>query len=111
QQMIGCFAPDCRVRIGDAAEFVLLFLEEVRVDRADAHSQGFRKLPECDDVLDAIPGNVNGNRWADSGVPLDFSRILEFLEWITWHARLREDLEPGARVPVSPGGRLDSLGS
>src|SRR5207302_1084397 len=69
----------------------------------------FGVLFERREVLDPIPGDVDGHGRTDAGVALDLGRILKLLERVTGDTRLGEHLETRPRISVPPGGGLDPL--
>ena len=95
----------------EAAELVVRILEEVRVDRPELETKVVRVRRELTEVVDAIPGNVKGNRRRDARQAVYLRSVLEFLERVARHPGLSEHGKARARVPERPGGLLDPLRS
>src|SRR5207244_2994266 len=98
---------DARVWIADAAEPVLVLAEQVRVDRADADPALLCVPPKRAPVVDAIPGDVEGHARTTAGEAVHERRVVDPLPGGAGRAGPRKHVEARARVPVSPGGRLD----
>ena len=100
-------AADRRRRVGQGTELVVLVLERVRVDAANADATLRREGRERPEVLDVVPRDVQCHGLRDPGVASDRGRVLDLLERIPRDAGLREHAEPRARVHEPPRRDLD----
>jgi hypothetical protein len=95
------------VGVADAAEPVLLLLEEVRVDRAEADPLVGGEAIELVPVVRLIPRDVDGHARTGAGKTVHQSRVRDALVDGACGAGPREDAEARTRVAVAPRGRLD----
>ena len=100
-----------RIRVADAAELVLGFLEEVRVDGPDAQTQRLGATFQLAVVVHPVPRDVDRHRRAYACKSVHLRRVGQLLERVAGHPRLREDSEARARVAVAPRGGLHPLGA
>src|SRR4029079_15860016 len=102
-------APDPRVGVGDAAELVVVVLEGVAVDRAEADAEVLGVRAELPEVVDVVQGDVQRDRRGETGEPVHGRGVGDLLLHRARGAGAAEDLEAGARVAVGPRGDLDRL--
>ncbi len=99
--------PRLRVGVADAAELVVVVLEDVGVDRADPDAVALGVRGEGRVVVDLVPGDVHGHDGGDAGVLVYLGGVVGLLVGVPGHARLAEHLEPGPAVAERPGRQLD----
>src|SRR3954470_5920814 len=109
EEMVERLATHPRVGVGDAAELVVVVLEDVRVDRAQLDAVILRGRRERAEVVDLVPGDVQGDAGRDAGVLVDLRGVGDLLVRVARYARLGEDLESRAGVAEGPGRQLDVL--
>ncbi len=95
------------IRVGDAAQPVVVVLEDVGVDRADAHAVIAGVGGELAVVVDPVPRDVQRHGGRGTRVGVHPGCVEDLLVRVAWHARLGEDLEAGARVAERPRRELD----
>ena len=95
------------VGVGDRPELVVVVLEDVGVDRPDPHAEIGGVPRETIEVVDPVPRDVQGDARRGAGVGVHLGGVGDLLVGVPRHARLGEDLEPGARVAERPRGQLD----
>ncbi len=100
-----------RVRVADAAELVLGFLEEVRVDGPYAQTERLGATFQLAVVVHPVPRYMDGHRGTYAGESVHLGRVGQLLERVAGHPRLREDGEARARVAVAPRRGLHPLGA
>ena len=98
-----------RIRVADATKLVLELLEHVGVDGADLDPDAPGVLSQVFVVVNPVPWDVDRHRRGNAGEAIDLGCIVDLLIGVACHPGLGEHLEPGARVPVRPRGRLDPL--
>src|SRR5207302_4970170 len=81
----------------------------IRVDRADVEPEGPCVRLQVIDVVDLVPGNVQGDRARDTGQATHDGGVLELLERVARRTRLWKDGEAGARAAERPRRHLDVL--
>jgi len=91
------------------AEFVRLVLEEVGVDGSKGKAQAMGMIAQGSPVVDAVPGDVQGDGGGDTCKLVHKGGVGELLLDRARDAGLREDLEARAAVGVAPTGRFDML--
>ena len=109
EQVTQGLAADPGVRVADAAQLVVVVLEHVGVDGADADAVAVRVAGQGRVVVDLVPGDVHGHGGGDPGEAVHLRRVLGLLPRRAGHSRLAEYLEPRPRIPEGPGGQLDLL--
>lgn len=90
---------DLRVGVGEAAELVVVVLEGVAVDRAQRHALLLGVRPERTEVVDEVPGDVQGHRRREPGEAVHRGRVGDLLVDGPRSAGAAEHLEPGAELP------------
>ena len=102
-------ATDIRLRITDAAKFILLGLEDVRVNRADADADicgvFFQRAP----IVGFIPRNVKCDGGCDAGEAVDGGCVFQTFGGIAGCSGLFKHSESGAGIPVTPRWCFDVL--
>src|SRR5579859_2732525 len=93
----------------DAAELIVVILEQVGINRADGDTQRLRFLTKRLPVVGFVPRDVQGNARRDSGQFVDIGGIGKPFMDIPGRAGPRKDLEARAAVAVSPRWRFDVL--
>src|SRR5580704_5215143 len=93
--------------MADAAQLVVVVLEDVGVDGADPDAVRFGVAGQRLVILDLVPRDVHGHAGRDAGEPVNLRRVFGFLPWRAGNSRLREYLESRSGVPERPGGQLD----
>ena len=111
EEVVRSLPPYGFIWVADAAELVLWFLEEVRVDGADAQAQGLGVPFEFAVVVHLVPRDVDRHRRAYAGETVHLRRVGHLLERVAGYSLLREDGEAGARVAVAPRRGLHPLGA
>jgi hypothetical protein len=96
-----------RVGVAHAAELVVVVLEDVGVDGADADALARGVRGEGGVVVGLVPGDVHGHARGDSGVRVHLRGVAGLLVGGARHAGLAEHLEPGPAVPERPRWQLD----
>ena len=99
--------PDPIIDVGEAPEFVVLVLKGVGVDRAETHAQVLCIETELVVVVDAVPGNVQGDKRGCASEAVYLRRIGDLVFGRTRRPGLSEDLEPRTRVSEGPRGQLN----
>ncbi len=110
-----------RVGVGEAAEFVRVFLARlilkgVGIDRIEPQAEGLGVLLQGGVVLHRVPGEVGGNRWRGSDELVHRSAVLQLVENVprlTGSGEAEEARAAGAHAPgrqrnlqrLSPGGQ------
>jgi hypothetical protein len=73
EEVVDRLAPDPRVGVADAAEHVVVVLEDVRVDRAERHAL-LRRVPrQVGVVVDLVPRDVQRDGGRDAGVAVTWA--------------------------------------
>ena len=98
------------IRIGQAAELVVLVLEHVGVDRPDPNTTVLGVPAKGVVVVGLVPRDVKGDSRGDAGEGVDLSDVVDLLVRVTGDACGGEDAETSARVAEGPAGQLDCLG-
>ena len=106
-QMRYCTPPHRGVRMAHTAQSVHVVLEDVRVHRADAHTPFRGVNNQALPVVHPVPGNVDGDRWADAGQAVNQRRVIHLLPHRAGGARPREHRKARTGVSVSPRWRLN----
>ena len=109
QQVVDGLAAHAGVGVGDAAEPVVVVLEDVGVDGADGDAQVSGVGGQGGVVVHLVPGDVQGDGGGDAGVAVHLGGVGDLLPGVAGHPGLREHLEPGSGVAEGPGGKLDVL--
>jgi hypothetical protein len=99
--------PDARVGVAEAAEPVLVVLEQVRVDGAEADALLLGEAADVGPVVGAVPRDVDRDARTGARQPVDERRVGHLLVHRAGGSWPREDPEARARVGVAPGRRLD----
>ena len=102
QQMIGRFATHPGIGVGDRTQHVVVVLEDVAVDRTDAHAEAVGMFGEMGEVIDPVPGDVQRNAGRNAGEGVHLGGVGNLLVRISRDATLGEHLEAGARVAECP---------
>jgi hypothetical protein len=97
------------VGVADAAQLVVVVLEDVGVDGADTDPEVAGVPGQRSVVIDLVPGNVHRHAGGDAGEPVNLGRVFGLLPRGTRHSRLAEYLEPCSAVPEGPGRQLDLM--
>jgi hypothetical protein len=95
-------APDGGVAVGQAAELVVLVLERVAVDGAQAHAEILGVPPQGREVVHLVPRDMEGDGWGEASEPVDGRGVRDLLVDRSRRPSRPEDLEPGAGVAVGP---------
>ena len=111
EEVVQRLAAHARIRVAHAAEHVVVVLEDVRVDRAQADAEVGRVTRQVGVVVDAIPRDVERDARRDPGEAVDLCRVGDLLVRVARDALLGEDLEAGPGVAEGPRRELDPLGS
>ena len=109
EQVVDRLLAHAAIRVADASQHVVVVLERVRVDRAEANATLRGVARQGAVIVDLVPWDVERDRRRDAGVPMDLGRVGHLLVGIARHALLREHLEPRPRVAERPGGQLDPV--
>ncbi len=102
EQVVGGLAPDPGVGVGHRPEHVVVVLEHVGVDDADADTLVGRVLGEVAVVVDAIPRDVQRDARRHAGEPVHLRRVGDLLVRVARHALLGEHLEARPGVAERP---------
>ena len=107
--MVDGLAAHGRVRVGDTAEHVVVVLEDVGVDGADADAQVASVGGKGAVVVHTVPGDVQRDQGGHTRQSVDLGRVGDLLPRVAGYPRLTEHLEAGSGVSKSPGGEFDPL--
>ena len=102
-------ASDGLVGVGQGAELVVVILEDVRVDGAQGDALRARVRGQVTEVVDHIPGDVQGHPRGDPGEVVNLCRVVDLFVGVARGAGAREDLEAGPGVAERPARQLDGL--
>src|SRR4029077_19510810 len=80
-------SPHARIGMTHAPEPVVVLAEEVRVDRADADAALLGVAPQRLPVVDAVPGDVEGDGRAAAREPVHEGRVVDALPHAAGRAR------------------------
>ncbi|MCY1217031.1 hypothetical protein D9M72_289300 [compost metagenome] len=100
-------ATDRFVRGRQGTELVLVILEGVRVDGAQAHAQACRILAQCGVVIHLVPRNMQRNGGRQARQFVDFGGVRDLLLHGPGSARRAEHLEARTRISIGPRRDLD----
>ena len=95
--------------MANTAEAVVVLLEHVRVDGADAQPELGGVLGQLPVVVDPVPRDMESYRGGHPGQPMNEGGVFDLLVRVTGRGRVTEHLEPCTGVAVSPRRRLDPL--
>ena len=109
EQVVECLAPHARVGIADAAEHVVVVLEDVGVDRPEADAGVRCVTGQVGVIVDPVPRDVERDARRDAGEPVDLGGVGDLLVGSPRHALLGEHLETGPGVAEGPRRQLDPL--
>ena len=93
----------------DRPEPVVVVLEDVGVDRADADAALLGVATQAGPVVHLVPRDVQRHRGRHARELVDVRGVVDLLEHGARRPRPGEGLEARARIAVAPGGRLDAL--
>jgi hypothetical protein len=102
-------SPHPLLDVAQAAQQVVVVLKGIGVDRSQPHPEVLGVTAKLVEVVDPVPGDVECDRWGETGVQVDLRGVGHFLEWVSRHPWLGEHLEPRAGVPERPRRQLDRL--
>ena len=107
--MLNGEAADIRLWVADAAKFILLGLEDVGVNRADADADICGVLFQRAPVVCLIPGNVECDGGRDAGEAVNCGCVFQTFGGIAGCSGLFKHAESGAGIPVTPRWRFNVL--
>src|SRR5579884_1353941 len=106
--MVNCLLPDSLIKMAQATEAVYIILKEVWIDGPDMQSKLLRVFLHSLPVIYFIPGNMNGDTWANTHNSLYLCRVIQLLTQCPRRAGPMKHLEARPRISIAPGRRLDA---
>jgi len=101
--------PNPGIRMADAAQPVIVVLEQVGVHRSDLKPQAGGVLPQAFPIFYFIPRDVDGHRGTHACESMHHRRVRQLLVDVPGCPRPWKHLKTSAGVAITPGGRLDPL--